>query len=242
MNFSIFLQPDEINGVEYLWEMFQQEIPPASILVSSFGKTVEKSRSVFSQRTTRSYQPRKFSELIRDKDIPCIDVNSINCPTTIDLIKQMEIDVVVYGAGEIVSRRSLESPNLGFVNCHPSDISKYRGCTNVEWAIYEDYPIYLSCHYMTDILDSGPLVLQRKFPYDDNMSYKQLRTEIIRQQAKTMVAGVKRILDNQDMIFVTPPVGEYRHVIKGDKFETVKAKLVNCTYSPARNESECVKE
>ena len=235
MKLSIYIHPESANAIEYLAGFIKEGIRLSSILVINNESYSKKLREIVQERTRGHYQFRNLYRVLSELDTPCYFIRSINSKRAMDLIKSLDIDVLLLGGPEIVKEEVIAQPHLRIVNCHPSDIKKYRGCSNVEWAIYNDDEILLSCHFITELVDSGPLIHQETFQYVKGMSYPELRTQIIYAQAGTMINGIKKLMEHPHSEYETPPLGKYMDVMKEDDFKKVVAKLSDSTYSPNRN-------
>lgn len=65
-------------------------------------------------------------------------------------------------------------PN-GILNCHAGDLPRYRGNAVANWAIINgEREIVLSIHKMDSGLDTGDIVLQKRFSIDENMKIGEL--------------------------------------------------------------------
>ena len=232
MNISIYVQPDSVNGIEYLIRAFDLGLKFSSILIIDNKPSSCKAKSIVAERTGGLYEFKDLFDVLCGRGIPCYFIKSINSKSALDLIKILGIDLLVLGAPEIVHEETIKAVGLGILNCHPSDISIYRGCTNVEWAVYENKKISLSCHFITKEIDSGPLVLREDFHYSVGMTYAQLRTEIIYSQAKTMINGIYRLMNNPNLKYDIPPMGRYMDVIAGADFEKMLKKINFSEYVP----------
>lgn len=232
MNIAIYINPDSPNAIEYLIRAFEEGIDFSAVLIIRNEKAAEQIKRIITERTGGLYQFKDFYKLMEGKRIPSYFIKSINSPEAVALIKELGIDILLLGGPEIVKEEAIKAPRRGILNCHPSDIARFRGCSNVEWAIYEDYPIRISCHFISKEVDAGPLVYQGRFDYLPGMTYAEIRTGIIYAQARTMIEGVKKLRANPLMPLTTPPQGEYRKVIRSPEIDVVMEKIERGTYVP----------
>ena len=71
--------------------------------------------------------------------------------------------MILAGSG-IVKESLLKIPREGTLNCHPGLLPRYRGCTCLEWALYEDEPVGATCHFVTPEIDAGDIVRKEIMP------------------------------------------------------------------------------
>ncbi len=161
MNTALLIHPDNIS-IEYLTYAQKLNVEISFILVMT--DSSQKMRETIRKRTNGKYVFKDVYKLLADANLPCYFIHSINSKNAIKLLKST--DLLIAGGREIIGAEAIAAPRIGILNSHPSDISKYRGCGNVERAILnkDDY-IYVSCHFITSSVDSGPLVYQDRLDY-----------------------------------------------------------------------------
>jgi methionyl-tRNA formyltransferase len=71
--------------------------------------------------------------------------------------------VVIIAYGQIIPRRLIEIPRLGWINLHASLLPKYRGAAPINWAIIRgEVRTGLTSMQIDAGLDTGPILLQRE--------------------------------------------------------------------------------
>src|SRR5690348_8649990 len=71
--------------------------------------------------------------------------------------------VVIIAYGQIIPRRLLEIPRLGWMNLHGSLLPKYRGAAPIAWAIIKgESRTGLTTMRLDPGLDTGPILMQRE--------------------------------------------------------------------------------
>lgn len=113
--------------------------------------------------------------------IPFHFVASHNGPEAMKLIRELDLHCL-YNAG--IPRR-LSSALLacvpgGVVNVHPGILPHYRGCSAVEWALYNNDPVGNTAHFMNENYDLGPIITSQAYEFEDN-SYTSIRTKVYRE-------------------------------------------------------------
>ena len=70
---------------------------------------------------------------------------------------------VIIAYGQIIPRRLLEIPRLGWINLHGSRLPKYRGAAPIAWAIINGETMTgLTTMHLDPGLDTGPILMQRE--------------------------------------------------------------------------------
>lgn len=83
---------------------------------------------------------------------------------THDFFVQLKPDaVVIIAYGQIIPRRLLEIPRLGWMNLHASLLPKYRGAAPIAWAIINgEQKTGLTTMRLDPGLDTGPILMQHE--------------------------------------------------------------------------------
>ena len=128
--------------------------------------------------------------------LPHTTISDVNDPSTINFIREMELDVLlVCVCKNILRREVLSLPNMMFVNIHPSLLPKYRGPTPTFWMLYHgERETGVTFHVMTQKIDEGRILAQRSLLLDRNKTETRIETEVF-QLAATVVEDVLRNLD-----------------------------------------------
>ena len=104
-------------------------------------------KEVAAQAGVRIYQPEK-----------------VKTDETFDFFTQLKPEtVVIIAYGQIVPRRLLEIPRLGWMNLHASLLPKFRGAAPIAWAIINgERKTGLTTMKLDPGLDTGPILMQRE--------------------------------------------------------------------------------
>lgn len=88
----------------------------------------------------------------------------------LNFLKQSAPDLIVVCAyGKILPKEVLEIPKIGCWNIHASLLPKYRGASPINWAILEgEKKTGITVFLMDEGLDTGPILLQREIPIEEN--------------------------------------------------------------------------
>ncbi|GAB4193011.1 MAG: methionyl-tRNA formyltransferase [Roseiflexaceae bacterium] len=98
--------------------------------------------------------------------LPVLQPETLREPAAAEALAALRPDVGVVAAyGEILRKRVLAIPPLGYLNIHPSLLPRWRGPTPVTGAIMAgDTEIGVSVMRLDTKMDSGPLLAQRRLP------------------------------------------------------------------------------
>jgi methionyl-tRNA formyltransferase len=93
-----------------------------------------------------------------------------------DFIAEIKPDaVVIIAYGQIIPRRLLDIPRLGWMNLHGSLLPKYRGAAPIAWAIINGEPkTGLTTMRLDPGLDTGPILMQREIEIGGDESAPEL--------------------------------------------------------------------
>lgn len=94
----------------------------------------------------------------------------------IENIKEIEPDfIIVVAFGQILTKEVLDIPKYGCINLHASLLPKYRGAAPINYAIINgEERAGISTMFMNEGIDTGDILLQKKFNIDDKMTFGEL--------------------------------------------------------------------
>lgn len=97
-------------------------------------------------------------------------------PEIISEIKAINPDIIFcFGGMQIIPKEVLGIPKHGTLNIHPALLPKYRGRFSTVHALFngEEYT-GVTLHYMSEALDAGPIISQKKYKIEDSDTGKTL--------------------------------------------------------------------
>jgi methionyl-tRNA formyltransferase len=82
------------------------------------------------------------------------------------LVSELAPDLVVVGEYNLkLPAGLLAAPRLGAINLHAAPLPRYRGQHPLQWMIIQgETEGAVTCHYLTEGLDAGPIIGQAAFP------------------------------------------------------------------------------
>ena len=141
---------------------------------------------------------KKF-EIIANK----IKCQYINSPNILKYLDSVEADIVIsINFINLIPKKFINKFKFGVLNAHTGDLPKYRGNACPNWAIINGEKfITLSIHLMDANLDSGPIVLKKKFNLTKHTYiteiYEWLQIVIPKSFIKAVKALIKGGLTNK---------------------------------------------
>src|SRR6202140_2204107 len=106
---------------------------------------------------------RNLSEVARNYGFPTITTPDQNSPAAILQIKQWSPDLAIFTGGNILRQEVLKLFRIGVLNSHLALLPEIRGMSSPEWSLLCGVPLGITIHRMDSGIDTGPIVLRRKF-------------------------------------------------------------------------------
>lgn len=152
-------------------------------------------------------------------------------------VKENRIDLLVNaGTPHILKQNILDAPRIGVLNVHPSLLPAYRGCTTMEWCVYNDEPIGNTAHFMNAAIDEGPIIAQESYWFKKSDGYTDIRSKLYQSNVQLMARTLHRIIKENITPQSLPPQGEgqYWNVMDDANLKLVKQKLHEGRYKYQR--------
>lgn len=114
--------------------------------------------------------PPPVKVLAEQHALPVYQPLKVRDPDFIEVIRELAPDVIVVVAfGQILPKSLLEIPPLGCINVHASLLPRYRGAAPLNWCIINGESKTGVTTMLMDVgLDTGPMLLKRSTPVDEN--------------------------------------------------------------------------
>ena len=85
------------------------------------------------------------------------------------------------------------------INCHAGKLPFYRGRNVLNWVLINDEEFGITVHYVDEGIDTGDIILQKKFPISDQDNYKTLLEKSYRM-CKYFIWSILMIKNNNVML------------------------------------------
>ena len=119
--------------------------------------------------------------------------------TMMQIIDPLEPDLVVLaGFMRILSPGFIQHYQQRLINIHPSLLPKYKGLNTHQQALDEQAQIHgASVHYVTDELDSGPIVIQAELPVFATDTVETLAQRVLSEEHKIYPLAIQMHIDGR---------------------------------------------
>jgi len=111
--------------------------------------------------------------------IPHIQVPIHNSEQVMPHIRDLTLDLIVFGGTRIIRGEILDHPYDGVINSHPGLLPECRGSASPAWSVYHDIPIGSSTHFCDNGIDTGELLIRREIEVKRGMTYEDLCYETL---------------------------------------------------------------
>jgi len=146
---------------------------------------------------------------------------NLNTEKELEILKKLSPDIVIVVAyGQIITKKFLEVPKLGFINIHASLLPKWRGAAPIQRAIMnQDKKIGISIMKIHEKLDSGPILTSAELELNQNMTHGEIAKKLSTVGANLLIKSLKNI-ENSNIEFVEQTHSQATYAKKIDKDET----------------------
>ena len=112
------------------------------------------------------------------------------------LIKEKISFICLAGFMKILSKNFIKKFNGKIINIHPSLLPKYKGL-NTHHRVITNRDKFTGCtvHYVTERLDSGKIIMQKKIRVVAKDNPTSLAKKILRQEHKLYLAAIMKIFN-----------------------------------------------
>lgn len=123
----------------------------------------------------------------------------------------------------IVDKRIINLTTQGLINVHPSYLPYGRGKHPYFWNIVEGNPHGVTIHFVDELIDNGPIILQKQIPvtWEDNGDtlFLKARNDIIDLFCSNYLTRLK---DNIQVQQMTCEDGTFHYGYEMDKFSQIE--------------------
>ncbi len=179
-------------GTEYLKRLSEIKNINLAVVYENNPKLQKEIERIYQERFgEQSPQFEPIDSVIKGRNIPSFSVPNLNSEESLAVMKKIRPSFGILGGTGIVKSALLAIPEMGIINCHPGLLPRYRGCTCLEWAIYEDEPVGATCHLVSEEIDAGDILRKETMAVYRNDSYLDIRLRMFYFQATLMEQVVK---------------------------------------------------
>ena len=95
-------------------------------------------------------------------------------------------------------------PN-GVLNVHPGILPYYRGCSCVEWAIFNDDRIGNTIHFMDSGYDTGPIIEIEPYTFPRSYRYAEIRSSVYIRGCVLAAKYIRLLQEGSDLSQLAKP-------------------------------------
>lgn len=219
-------------GLQYLVELVNRDIRIRAVVCTQ-KRVFSSIKKKFLERMGEAFSFLKMKDVLGHRPVPCYFVEDINSEESLNLFKSFDPDLIIQGGVGIIKGDLLKVARVGILNSHPGLLPQYRGCTCVEWALYNDDPVGSTCHFITEKIDWGEILAREALTIEKGDTYQDIRRKSFHQCATIMADAVEMIIKDKyvpNQIPLDERMSRYYKPIDDDKIDMVKKKLVECKY------------
>ena len=232
MNIAMLTTLNNPWGLEMIKALTENNIYLSCVICSVDYDRDQKIQKIISERTGGLYKSPDIAEITKGKPVPSYFVKSHNEDLSERILRDYKPDIIVLGGADIIKENVLNIPNIGTINIHPGLLPEYRGCSAVEWAIYNDDHVGASCHFVTLKIDAGKVIYREIMPIYRGDTYEMIRSKMFVHGANVLVKAILRIRNHKikNLEEESNNVGDYYKTADHEKVELIKRKLLENRY------------
>lgn len=131
---------------------------------------------IWTCKTEKYYKCGEYEFKKLAKKLGSVFINSSSIRKNFDLIKKLNVDVVLsINFLNLIPSSFLNHFKFGVLNAHFGDLPKYRGNACPNWAILNnEKQVFLTIYKMDEGLDSGPIYLKKKIKINSQTYIKNI--------------------------------------------------------------------
>ena len=182
-NFAYLLLKEHPYGREMLEQLISEDFIP-KIIITEDSAIADEEREKFLKRIEGNRIAERIEIQLEKLSQNGIDVEHVEVPIhnseeVMPHIRELDLDIIVFGGTRIIRGEILDYPKYGVVNSHPGLLPECRGSASPAWSVYHDIPIGSSTHFCDNGVDTGQLLLRREVPVKRGMKYEDLCYETL---------------------------------------------------------------
>jgi len=177
-NFTFLLLQEHPYGREMLSQITSAGFIP-SLIIEEKSDIADEERQKFLDRIQGHTIAPSIAEQSETHNILIKTVDIHNDEMVMPLIREMPLDLIVFGGTRIIRGEILDLPADGVINSHPGLLPDCRGSASPAWSVKYDIPIGASTHFCDNGIDTGDLLMRREVPVLRGMTYEDLCYETL---------------------------------------------------------------
>ena len=116
-----------------------------------------------------------FNGWLNKMRIPVQRIDSANNPAFLEYLQNIGVDIIINQSQALLKPALLKIPSIGVINRHNALLPKNRGRLTPFWVLYKgEEETGVSIHFVTEKLDAGDIIVQKKFPVKKSDTFNTL--------------------------------------------------------------------
>jgi methionyl-tRNA formyltransferase len=182
-NFAYLLLKEHPYGREMLKQLISEGFVPR-IIITEDSAIADEERKKFLKRIEGNQIAETIESQLgelskRGINVEHVEVAIHNSEEVMPHIRDIDLDIIVFGGTRIIRGEILDYPKDGVINSHPGLLPECRGSASPAWSVYHDIPVGSSTHFCDNGVDTGHLLLRREVPVKRGMKYEDLCYETL---------------------------------------------------------------
>jgi len=141
-----------------------------------------------------SLDKRSIRSAARRYNIPIINSHDLNSPEFIEKLKQFAPDIIINQTELLLKEGILSVPRIGILNRHASLLPHFRGRLGSWWSHAAEPSEYgVTIHFVDKEIDSGPIIIQKKYSIDPRSSYCKVLDIFFKDAPSLILEALDRI-------------------------------------------------
>ena len=165
-------------GCEMLKQILSEDFVP-EIIIEEDSEIADVEKKKFLKRIEGNSLAPPIRDQVSKLNIEIVSVPIHNSEQVIPLIRDMELDLIVFGGTRIIRGDILDLPKDGVIDSHPGLLPECRASASPAWSVYHDIPIGSSTHFCDNGIDTGHLLIRREISVNRGMTYEDLCYETL---------------------------------------------------------------
>jgi methionyl-tRNA formyltransferase len=127
----------------------------------------------------------------KSHNIPVWNIKTPNNKQFREELKALDPDLIINQSQSIIKKELLNIPKIGVLNRHNALLPKNRGRLTPFWVLYkQEKETGVSIHFVEEGIDSGDIVVQKKFPITSKDTFKSIVKKNYELAPKAMIEAI----------------------------------------------------
>ncbi len=142
----------------------------------------------------KAFDRRSIQGAARKHNIPIVHTEDVNSKDFILKLKEFVPDVVINQSELLLKEEILAIPKIGFLNRHASLLPHFRGRLGSFWSHAQEPAEYgVTIHFVDKEIDSGAIIVQKKFDIDPRVSYAKVLDLLFKDAVDIILEALDKI-------------------------------------------------